>query len=38
MFFACPTEDNIFIWHFTLLGPDGSAYENGLYHGKIELS
>ena len=33
-----PLEDNIFIWHFTLLGPKDSDYENGLYHGKIELS
>ena len=28
----------MFIWHFTLRGPPKSDYENGLYHGVVELN
>ncbi|CAG8952786.1 hypothetical protein HYFRA_00009031 [Hymenoscyphus fraxineus] len=31
------SEDNIFEWHFTLRGPPSSAYEKGIYHGRIIL-
>ena len=34
-FFAEPLEGNIYEWHFTILGPKGSHWENGLYHGKV---
>ena len=35
--YAQPTEDDQFIWHFTIRGPLDSDYEGGLYHGIIEL-
>lgn len=34
---ATPLETDLFEWHFTLRGPPGSAYEEGLYHGRIVL-
>ncbi|KAF2865466.1 ubiquitin-conjugating enzyme/RWD-like protein [Massariosphaeria phaeospora] len=35
---AEPLEDNLFEWHFTLRGPPApSAYEGGIYHGRIIL-
>ncbi|CAO1632048.1 unnamed protein product [Parajaminaea phylloscopi] len=34
---AAPLESNIFEWHFTLRGPQGSEFESGLYHGRIIL-
>ena len=34
---ASPLEDNMFEWHFTIRGPDGSDFEGGLYHGRILL-
>ena len=36
-FTAAPTEDNLFEWHFTLRGPQDTAFEKGLYHGKLTL-
>jgi len=36
-FFAEPLDDNIYEWHFTVIGPENSAYEGGLYHGKVLL-
>jgi ubiquitin-conjugating enzyme E2 J1 len=30
-------KDNFFEWHFTMQGPEGSDFEFGIYHGKIEL-
>nr|CDP25204.1 Putative ubiquitin-conjugating enzyme E2 J1 [Podospora anserina S mat+] len=36
-FLASPLETDLFEWHFTLLGPPSSPYENGLYHGRINL-
>ena len=36
-FHAEPLESNIFEWHFTLKGVEGSEYEGGLYHGKVLL-
>lgn len=34
---AAPLEDNLFEWHFTLAGPPSSAFESGIYHGRIIL-
>ena len=35
MFYAYAMDDDIFEWHFTLRGVEGSPFEDGLYHGKI---
>lgn len=29
--------NNLYEWHFTIRGPEESDYEEGIYHGKIEL-
>ena len=34
---AGPLETDLFQWHFTLRGPPGSSYADGLYHGRIVL-
>lgn len=34
---AEPLEDNIFEWHFTIRGPPQTAFEGGVYHGRIIL-
>lgn len=34
---AAPLESNLFEWHFTLLGPPGTEFERGIYHGRITL-
>jgi ubiquitin-conjugating enzyme E2 J1 len=34
---AAPLEDNPFEWHFTIRGPEGTAFEGGIYHGRILL-
>lgn len=34
---ARPLEDNLFEWHFTIQGPKGTEFENGVYHGRIIL-
>lgn len=34
---AEPLESDLFEWHFTLRGPPGSPYADGLYHGRIVL-
>ncbi|ORZ11829.1 ubiquitin-conjugating enzyme/RWD-like protein [Absidia repens] len=34
---AHPLEDNIFEWHFTVIGPDDTDFEGGRYHGRILL-
>ncbi|XP_057672707.1 ubiquitin-conjugating enzyme E2 J1-like [Diorhabda carinulata] len=36
-YFACPVEDNLFEWHFTVRGPPGTEFEGGYYHGRISL-
>ena len=30
-------EDNILEWHFTIRGPPGTEFANGLYHGRLLL-
>lgn len=34
---AAPLENNMFEWHFTIRGPKDSAFEGGMYHGRILL-
>ncbi|GAM19050.1 hypothetical protein SAMD00019534_022250, partial [Acytostelium subglobosum LB1] len=34
---AYPLDDNLFEWHFTLRGANGTDFEGGIYHGKIIL-
>lgn len=34
---AAPLEDNLFEWHFTVRGPADTAFEGGVYHGRILL-
>ncbi|KAG1470335.1 hypothetical protein G6F56_002744 [Rhizopus delemar] len=34
---AHPLEDNLFEWHFTIRGPEGTEFEGGRYHGRIIL-
>ena len=36
-YYAEPLEDNMFEWHFTIRGPAGSDFQDGLYHGRILL-
>ncbi|CCW69096.1 unnamed protein product [Phytomonas sp. Hart1] len=35
--YAAPLQDNIFVWHFTIKGPDNDelGYSEGLYHGAL---
>nr|CDS24887.1 Ubiquitin conjugating enzyme E2 J1 [Echinococcus granulosus] len=37
LYYAQPLEDNLFEWHFTIRGPEGSEFEGGIYHGQISL-
>lgn len=34
-FVAGPIGDDLFVWHFTIKGPPDTAFEGGIYHGKI---
>ncbi|KXS14613.1 UBC-like protein [Gonapodya prolifera JEL478] len=34
---AQPLDDNLFEWHFTVRGPEATAFEGGIYHGRILL-
>ncbi|KAF9264880.1 UBC-like protein [Marasmius fiardii PR-910] len=34
---AAPLEDDIFEWHCTIRGPEGTEFEGGLYHVRILL-
>mmetsp|Transcript_53172 Transcript_53172/g.122161 ORF Transcript_53172/g.122161 Transcript_53172/m.122161 type:complete len:297 (-) Transcript_53172:469-1359(-) len=36
-FTAAPLEDDFFEWHFTLRGPEGTAFAGGRFHGRITL-
>ena len=31
------SQDDIFEWHFTIKGPEGSDFESGVYHGRLTL-
>mmetsp|Transcript_12120 Transcript_12120/g.25095 ORF Transcript_12120/g.25095 Transcript_12120/m.25095 type:complete len:82 (-) Transcript_12120:3094-3339(-) len=35
---AAPLEDDMFEWHFTIRGADGTEFEGGIYHGRILVS
>lgn len=32
-----PWGSNLLVWHFSMTGPTNSAYERGIYHGRIML-
>merc|ERR1711971_1001611 len=34
---AAPLENDMFVWHFTIRGAEGTDFEGGIYHGKILL-
>ncbi|KAA8497698.1 Ubiquitin-conjugating enzyme E2 J1 [Porphyridium purpureum] len=36
-FHASPLENDLFEWHFTVKGPPDTAFQGGLYHGRIIL-
>ncbi|KAK7043681.1 hypothetical protein VNI00_008292 [Paramarasmius palmivorus] len=36
-YLAAPLEDDIFEWHCTIRGPEGTEFEGGLYHVRILL-
>jgi len=36
-FIARASEEDIFEWHFAVFGPPGTAFERGIYHGRIIL-
>ena len=36
-FVAAPIKDDLFCWHFTIRGPEGTEFEGGVYHGVIKL-
>ena len=36
--YICPEEDNYYMVHFILPGPEDTPYEGGLYHGMIRLN
>ena len=35
---ALPLETNIREWHYVIKGTQGTPYEGGYYHGKLEFS
>ena len=36
-FYIQPLKNDMYKWHFTIIGLPGTVYENGVYHGVIEL-
>ena len=34
-YYAAPLDDNLFEWHFTVRGQEGTSFERGIYHGRI---
>lgn len=36
-YYACPLDDNLFEWHFTVRGPVDTEFDGGVYHGRIIL-
>jgi ubiquitin-conjugating enzyme E2 J2 len=32
---AAPSPADLLQWHYVLLGPEGTVYEGGVYHGKL---
>ncbi|KAI0561103.1 Ubiquitin-conjugating enzyme [Gracilaria domingensis] len=37
LFYATPLESDLFEWHFSVRGPPDTAFEGGIYHGRIVL-
>ncbi|PXF43723.1 Ubiquitin-conjugating enzyme E2 J1 [Gracilariopsis chorda] len=37
LFHASPLETDLFEWHFSVRGPPDTAFEGGIYHGRILL-
>ncbi|CAN8065023.1 unnamed protein product [Agarophyton chilense] len=37
LFHATPLESDLFEWHFSVRGPPETAFEGGVYHGRIVL-
>ena len=31
------SQENLFEWHFTIRGPEGTEFEGGIYHGRVVL-
>jgi ubiquitin-conjugating enzyme E2 J1 len=36
-FYIQPLQNDLFKWHFTVKGVEGSIYEGGLYHGYFDI-
>jgi len=36
-YFVAPMENDMFVWHFTIRGAEGTDFEGGIYHGRILL-
>lgn len=36
-YYAAPLENDMFVWHFTIRGAEGTDFEGGIYHGRILL-
>uniref|UniRef100_A0A7S1Y302 UBC core domain-containing protein n=1 Tax=Grammatophora oceanica TaxID=210454 RepID=A0A7S1Y302_9STRA len=36
-YYAAPLENDMFEWHFTIRGAEGTDFEGGVYHGRILL-
>ena len=36
-YYAAPLENDMFEWHFTIRGAEGTDFEGGIYHGRILL-
>lgn len=36
-YYAAPMEHDMFVWHFTIRGAEGTDFEGGIYHGRILL-
>ena len=32
---ATPTDNSLFVWHANIRGPEGTAYEGGVFHMEI---
>ena len=37
LFVAAPLDNDLFEWHFSVRGPPDTAFEGGVYHGRIVL-
>ena len=37
IFYIQPLKDNLYTWHFTIKGIEGTPYEGGIFHGYFEI-